>query len=203
VYRIGLTGGIASGKSAAGAILRGLGAHVIVADDVARELVVPGRPVLTKIVEAFGEDVLLPDGALDRGRLASRVFGSAEGLASLNAIVHPPLVEAIIVEAEEVEREQGAGVLVVDAALLVDWDILDLFDSVVVVHAPRELRLARLVAGGRSPAEAEARMASQASEDEFLEAADVVIENNGTLPELEEKVVHFWHLLPNGVRKNS
>ncbi len=148
MFLIGLTGGIGSRQERGRAAPRGEGAVVIRADDVAREIVAPGTDVLRALVAAFGESVVAADGALDRRRLAGVAFASDHGLARLNEIVHPPLVQALIARVEAVERERDRGVLVVEAALLAEWDILDLFDLVVVVRAPLEARLARLERGG-------------------------------------------------------
>ncbi len=203
MYRIGLTGGIGSGKSEVARVLRNLGARVVVADELARELVEPGSPVLSRLVEEFGEGVLLPDGSLDRRGLGALAFASSEALEKLNGITHPPLVDAIIRAIEEIERESGGGVVVVDAALLVKWDIIDLFDEVVVVTTPVEVRVGRLVAGGLPEREARERIAAQAPEQVFVEAADTVIENDGPLEELEARAERFWNSLPEEVRKRT
>jgi len=203
VYRIGLTGGIGSGKSEVARVLRGLGARVVVADEIARELVAPGSPVLEGLVEAFGEGVLLPDGSLDRRGLGALAFASSDALERLNEITHPALVEAIILAVEEIERESSGGVVVVDAALLVKWDILDLFDEVVVVTAALDARIGRLAAGGLPEDDARERVAAQAPESVFLEAADTVIENNGPLEELETRAEQLWNSLPEEVRKGT
>ena len=203
MYRIGLTGGIGSGKSEVARVLLGLGARVVVADEIARELVAPGSPVLERLVEAFGERVLLPDGSLDRRGLGALAFASSDALETLNGITHPALVDAIILSVEEIERESSGGVLVVDAALLVKWDILDLFDEVVVVTAPLDVRIRRLAAGGLPEDDARERVAAQAPESVFLEAADTVIENDGPLEELETRAEQLWNSLPEEVRKGT
>jgi len=192
MLKIGLTGGIGAGKSEVAAELSRLGAHVIEADALARELVVPGGDVLQALVERFGEGILRGDGALDRAALAERAFGSGEGLRALNEITHPPLIEAIIARAEEIERDDPEGVLVVDAALLVEWDILDLFDVVVVVRSRIEDRVARLGRGGLSRGDAEARIRAQAPEEVLVEASDVVIDNTGTLADLRRAAERLW-----------
>ena len=196
MYRIGLTGGIGSGKTEVAAVFRDLGARVLEADTMARELVAPGTPALERIEEEFGSAVLDADGALDRGELAAIVFGDPERLARLNAIVHPPLTEAVLSQIEALERDDADGVVVVDAALLLDWDISDAFDLIVVVRAPLEERLSRLVAGGLSRDDAEARAAAQRPEDDLAEAADVVVDNDGTLADLRERITELWANLP-------
>ena len=200
MLRIGLMGGIGSGKSEAAAVLRRLGADVIEADAVARELVAPGSRVLDEIVDAFGSDVLRPDGTLDRPRLGRRAFSDPALLARLNGITHPPLIDALMERVESTERRRRRGVVVVDAALLADWDVLDLFDVVVAVTAPPEVRLSRTIAGGLSEDEARARAAAQTEEADLAAMADVVIENAGTLEDLERAVREFWQTLPAGPR---
>jgi dephospho-CoA kinase len=196
MYRIGLTGGIGSGKSEAAEVLSDLGAVVVTADELARTIVEPGSPVLDKIVEAFGREVLTRDGTLDRGRLASLAFGDAANLAVLNEITHPPLVAAIIERLEELDRTGPDGVAVVDAALLTEWDITDLFDLVLLIAAPVEVRVARLVGSGYAEADARARIEAQLPEERLRETADRVIENESTLEELRSAVRALWRTLP-------
>jgi dephospho-CoA kinase len=196
MYRIGLTGGIGSGKSEAARVLAGLGAVVVTADELARRLVEPGSPVLARIVDAFGGGVLRGDGTLDRKRLASLAFGDAANLALLNEVTHPPLVAAIIERLEALDRERGEGVAVVDAALLTEWDVTDLFDLVLLIAAPVEVRVARLVDAGYAEADARARIEAQLPEERLREVADHVIENAGTLEELRRTVVALWRTLP-------
>jgi dephospho-CoA kinase len=191
VYRVGLTGGIASGKSTVSRALAGRGATIIDADVVARTLVEPGSPLLDELVTAFGDSVLRDDGTLDRAELGRIAFSSVERLARLNAIVHPPLVARLIALMEEAEREtareRSGGVLVVDAALLAEWDVLDLFDVIVVVEASVEARVSRLVANGLPEAEARERIAAQYPPDELVGLADIVVVNDGTLDELRRR----------------
>jgi dephospho-CoA kinase len=195
MLRIGLTGGIASGKSEVAAVLRRLGAKVVSADLVYDELVRPGSPVLGAIAAEFGPDVLTEEGALDRRRLSAIVFGDPKKLARLTAVTGPPLVAAIMERTEEIEREDPDGVVVVDAAILLEWDILDFFDLVVVVRAPRDERLGRLTHAGLSEKDALARIASQAHEESLLAAADVVVENDSSLGELGAKIENLWRSL--------
>jgi dephospho-CoA kinase len=192
VYRIGLTGGIGSGKSEVAAALRELGATIVAADSIAREIVGVGTPALARIAEAFGSGVLGEDGTLDRRKLAGIVFADRDRLSVLNGIVRRPLVEAILSEIEDLERTHQDGVVVVDAALLLDWDISDAFDLIVAVLAPLDRRLNRLAADGLTASEAVARMGVQPSDERFAQAADVVIDNDGTLAELRERVAGLW-----------
>ena len=200
MFLIGLTGGIGTGKSEVARLLGERGAVVLKADDLAREIVAPGTDVHRALVAAFGASVVAADGSLDRRRLAGLAFASDRALARLNEIVHPPLVQALIARIEEVERERDRGVLVVEAALLAEWDVLDLFDMVLVVRAPLEARLARLERGGRSRDDALARMRAQLPEARLLEAADAVIENDGALGLLAGRVDDIWRTLPTEER---
>lgn len=200
MFRIGLSGGIGAGKSEVARLLGERGAVVIRADDLAREIVAPGTGVFRALVAGFGESVVAADGTLDRRRLADLAFATEAGLTRLNGIVHPPLVSALILRVEAVERERARGVLVVEAALLVQWDILDLFDLVLVVRAPLEARLERLTRGGLGRDEALLRMRAQLPEEDLLEAADAVIENDGPLARLAAQVDGIWRSLPTEER---
>jgi dephospho-CoA kinase len=185
-----------SGKSAVADLLGERGCRVIEADAVARELTAEGTEVLAAIVEEFGESVLAADGGLDRRALAAAAFSSEEGTRALNEITHPALVREIIRRVEEAERADPGGVLVVDAALLVQWDVLDLFDVVVAVEAPVETRVRRLVAGGFGEGDARRRMARQLPDSEMRAAADEVLVNDGSTEELGRAVDKFWKSLP-------
>ena len=196
MVRVGLTGGIGAGKTVVASMLRDLGARVIEADAIARDLVRPGGGVLEALVEEFGRGILRDDGTLDRRRLAETAFARPGRLERLNAITHPPLVEELLGSMEGAEG--GAEVVVVDAALLGDWDILDAFDIVVTVRAPRATRVERLVAGGMSRRDVEARIDAQDSEDEFARQADIVIDNAGSREELSLEVRRLWRRLSDG-----
>jgi dephospho-CoA kinase len=190
MLRIGLTGGIGSGKSAVARLLAKRGAVVVDADRIAREVVEPGTPGLAAVVEAFGQDVLRPDGTLDREQLGTVVFADQDALRRLNAIVHP-LVGAR--SAQLVAAAPAGSVLVNDVPLLVENKLAGNYDLVLVVEAPGEVRIARLVRDrGMTTEAAEARIGAQASDDERRAVADVVIANDGTLDELRERVDAFW-----------
>ena len=184
MYLIGLTGGIASGKSVVARRLAEHGAVHIDADALAREVVEPGTPGLAAIAEEFGIEVLTADGSLDRAALGAQVFGDSERLARLNAITHPLVRERtsrLIAEAEEAD---AAAIVVYDVPLLIEASIdkLHPFDLIVVVHADAETRLERLVTlRGMDREEAIHRMNSQATDAERLAIADVVIDSGGTL----------------------
>ncbi len=203
MIKIGLTGGIGSGKSEASHVLTRLGAHVIVADDLAVDLVAPGSAVLDALVEEFGDGILLTDGRLNRARLADVAFASGEALERLNAATHPPLVNAI---RETIEREERAGdvdVLVVDAALLAEWGILHLFDIVLVIDASLETRFDRLAGVGLLRDAALARMRAQLPREQLLDVADAVIENDGSIEELDERIRDFWTERVSGERNDT
>jgi dephospho-CoA kinase len=188
--RIGLTGGIGSGKSAVSRLLAAHGAVVVDADLIAREVVEPGTPGLKAVVEEFGSEVLRADGALDRDRLGAIVFANEATRLRLNAIVHP-LVGAR--SAEIIAAAPPDAVLVHDVPLLVENGLAPNFDLVLVVEAPVEVRVARLVEHRGMTADAvNARIAAQASDDERRAVADVVIHNDGTLDELRARVDEFW-----------
>ncbi|MES9808568.1 dephospho-CoA kinase [Streptomyces cinereoruber] len=190
MLKVGLTGGIGAGKSEVSRLLVSYGAVLIDADRIAREVVEPGTPGLAAVVEAFGDGVLTPEGTLDRPKLGSVVFADAERLATLNAIVHP-LVGA---RSAELESWAGAGDVVVhDVPLLTENGLAPLYDLVVVVDASPGTQLDRLVRlRGMDESEARARMAAQATRAQRLAVADLVIDNDGPLGELEPQVRKVW-----------
>ncbi|MFC7978383.1 dephospho-CoA kinase [Streptomyces cinereoruber] len=190
MLKVGLTGGIGAGKSEVSRLLVSYGAVLIDADRIAREVVEPGTPGLAAVVEAFGDGVLTPEGTLDRPKLGSVVFADAERLATLNAIVHP-LVGA---RSAELESRAGVGDVVVhDVPLLTENGLAPLYDLVVVVDASPGTQLDRLVRlRGMDESEARARMAAQATRAQRLAVADLVIDNDGPLGELEPQVRKVW-----------
>jgi dephospho-CoA kinase len=189
VLRIGLTGGIGSGKSTVARLLAEHGAHVVDADVLAREVVEPGTPGLAAVVEAFGPGVLTPDGALDRPALAGMVFGDPAARSRLDGIVHP-LVRARA--AETIAALPDDAVVVQDIPLLVETGQATAFDLVLVVEAEHETRVARLVRRGLAEADARARIAAQATDAQRRAVADVVLDNSGTPEALAEQVDRFW-----------
>ena len=189
MLRIGLTGGIGSGKSTVSRLLADRGAHVVDADVLAREVVAPGTPGLAAVVDAFGPEVLGADGALDRPALAAVVFADPDARSRLDGIVHP------LVRARAVEIISGLpadSVVVQDIPLLVETGQASSFDLVLVVEADLETRVARLVARGLNEADARARIAAQATDAERRAVADAVLDNSGTPDELAAQVEHFW-----------
>jgi len=195
VLRVGLTGGIGSGKSEVARRLADHGAVLIDADVAAREVVVPGSPGLARIAEVFGGEVLRPDGSLNRERLGGIVFGDPGLRTKLNEIVHP-LVREWMEAAEQaaVQASEPPGPVVVhDVPLLAESRGRAGFDVVIVVDVPPELQLERLVAlRGMPPEQARARMAAQASREQRLAVADVVIDNSGSLDDLDHRVADVW-----------
>ena len=196
MQRIGLTGGIAAGKSVAARRLGELGAVVIDSDVLAREAVAPGSPGLDAVAEEFGAGVLGADGSLDRAALASVVFTDPAARARLDAIVHP-IVRRLSAEREAAAAVTDHGAVVVhDIPLLVETGQSDAFHVLVVVHAPAVLRVERLVRlRGMDRTEAEARVASQASDDERLAVADVVLDGTGSDDSLRAQVDELWDRL--------
>ncbi|MFI0406958.1 dephospho-CoA kinase [Actinomadura sp. 3N508] len=193
MLKVGLTGGIGSGKSEVSARLRERGAVVIDADKIAREVVEPGTPGLAAVVAEFGADVLLPDGALDREKVGRIVFSDPERLAALNAIVHPLVGERT---KELMDAAPAGAVVVYDVPLLAENGLAEMYDEVVVVDAPEEVQLDRLVARrGMTEEDARARMASQASRADRRAVATRVIDNSGTLDDLESQVDALWESL--------
>lgn len=190
--RVGLTGGVGSGKSTVARLLVEHGAVLIDADAIAREVVEPGTPGFAAVVEAFGDEVVGPDGRLDRPKLAGIVFGDETKRAQLNAIVHPLVGERTI---ELAQAAAADAIVVYDIPLLVEGNMAAGFDIVLVVEAGTELRLARLAERGMAADDAQERMAAQASDEQRREVADVVIENNDSLEDLKAAVDDLWELL--------
>jgi dephospho-CoA kinase len=190
VLRVGLTGGIGSGKSEVSRRLAAQGAVVIDADQIAREVVEPGTAGLADIVREFGPEVLLPDGSLNRPRLGEIVFADADLRGKLNGIVHP-LVRA---RSQEVEDAAEPGAIVLqDVPLLTENNLAGLFDLVVVVDVPPRIQVDRLARHrDLDRDQAKARMAAQASRADRLAIAGIVIDNSGSLAELDRQVGELW-----------
>lgn len=190
MLKVGLTGGIGSGKSTVSALLAEHGAVVIDYDQLARDVVEPGSPALLEIQERFGPEVLTADGALNRPALGAMVFADPEALRALNAITHP----AIRRLGESREAAAGADAIVVhDNPLLVEMGGADQYDVVLVVDVPVEVQVERLTAiRGMSESDARARIAAQASREQRTGAADHVIDNTGSQEELVRIVGGLW-----------
>lgn len=188
---IGLTGGIGSGKSTVSSRLAELGAFIVDADLVAREIVEPGQPALAELAEVF-DGVLNPDGTLNRAELARQAFATPEATKKLNAITHPR-IRARTEELFKQGRESGAEVLVYDMPLLIENGEVNKVDHVLVVDAPDELRIERLVQHrGLDEDDARRRIAAQIDRETRLGAADTVLDNSGSLEDLLTQVDGFW-----------
>jgi dephospho-CoA kinase len=192
MFRIGLTGGIAAGKSVALARLAELGAVAIDYDVLSREAVAPGSVGLDEVVEAFGPRVLAPDGSLDRQALAAIVFADDAARERLNAVVHPEVRRLAAEREAAAAAADPRAVVVHDVPLLVETGDPARFHLVVVVHAPAELRARRLEQRGLAAEEATARIAAQAGDDARLAAADVTLDGTGSAAALREQVDALW-----------
>src|SRR3954451_8099568 len=195
MLRVGLTGGIGSGKSSVSALLAEHGAVIIDADLNARAVVAKGTPGLQHVLDVFGSDLLRDDGELDREALGRIVFADPEQLTRLNGIVHPLIGERTAAQTAAAEAS-GAPVVVFDVPLLVENTLQGMYDAVVVVAAQPETQLARLTRQrGMTEADARARIAAQASLADKLAAATYVIENDGPREALAPQVDQLWRLL--------
>ncbi|SFR77046.1 dephospho-CoA kinase [Agromyces sp. CF514] len=193
MYLIGLTGGIASGKSTVARRLYEHGAVHIDADQLARRVVEPGTSTLAAVAEAFGPAVLRPDGSLDRARVGELVFTDDEARAKLNAIVHPAVRELSSRLIAKAEADDPDAVVVYDVPLLVEASVDHPFDLIVVTSAPRKTQLRRLVEDrGLDPMQAEARVDAQVANTERLAIADVVIDTDGTLAHTMSQADALW-----------
>ena len=197
---VGLTGGLGSGKSTVAALLGEHGAVIVDADVVAREVVRAGTPGFAAVVARFGSGIVGPDGELDRAELARIVFADGAALDDLNAIVHPLVGSR---SAELAAAAPPGSVVVHDIPLLTENGLADRFDTVVVVEADREVRLARLAARGLPRAEAEARMAAQANDAQRRAIADEIVRNDGDLDSLARQIDRLWDRLSGAARSGA
>ncbi|MFD2839513.1 dephospho-CoA kinase [Populibacterium corticicola] len=194
MIRIGLTGGIASGKSAVSEVLSSLGALVVDHDVLAREAVAPGSVGLERIAAAFGSGVIDDDDSLDRTALGAIVFADTQKLEQLNSIVHPE-VRRLALEADA-RAEEGGRIVVHDIPLLVETTQQHDFDAVIVVEAPLEQRIARMIEHrGMTREQALARIDKQASDEERRAIADYLVVNDGTLEGLDRAVRTIWQAI--------
>ena len=204
--RVGLTGGLGSGKSTVAGMLKDHGAYVLSADEIGRKLMEPGQAVFAAIVEAFGDDVVRDDGTLDRPKLAKMAFGDGR-IEELNAIVHPATIGLQTRIAEEIFRRDPQAIVVVESALIFEsshgngWR--ERFDKLILVTAPEATRIARFIArsGSGDPvaleAEARRRLAAQIPDEVKVPQCDFVIANDGTVDQLRERVAAVWQALSN------
>lgn len=196
MLRVGLTGGLGSGKSTVAAMLRDLGAHVVQADEVGRQLMQPGQAVFDQIVAHFGSDILAADGTLDRAKLSKIAFADGR-VEELNTIVHPATIAAQAAWMAEIAAKEPNAVCVVESALLFEsrhGDPRDRFDRIVLVYAPEELRIQRFLARqpGSTVEDARRRIAAQLSDFEKMQRSHFMIRNDGTLEDLRRQVVQLW-----------
>ncbi len=194
---IGLTGGIAAGKSVVSEMLAKLGAHIINADKIGHEIYLPQKEAWRDIVATFGSDILLPDQRVDRAKLGSIVFGNKKALGKLNQITHPRIVEEAQKEIEKLRAQGENGKpIIFEAAILIEANWLFLVDKVWVVVADKEVVIERLQQDRNlTRAQSESRIDSQLSNEERIRYADLVIENNGSEEELQTKLEAGWRLL--------
>ena len=198
MLKIGLTGGIASGKSVVGEMLTKLGAHVIQADLVAQWLMYPGRPVYEEVVRRFGRGILNPDGTINRSKLAEEAFGNpASGkpprVKELNALVHPAVVEHENEWMEDIGKDDPKAIAIVEAALILEAGVAERFDHLIVVTCRPEQRVERFaqrqkISEDSARAEVARRMAAQIPDEEKIKSADFVIDNSGSLEATEAQV---------------
>ena len=202
MLRVGLTGGAGSGKSTIARMFQSRGAHVIDADELARLVVQPGRPALEDIAKEFGAKVLRPDGTLNRPALGRIIFSDAEARARLNAIIHPQIWAEEERLFRDLEAQDPEGVVVLDAALLIEAGGVDRMDVVVVVDVDEETQIGRLVRQkGLSPSEARARLSAQLSTAQKASFADHVVDNRDSLEATERQVEAIWAGLLEKARK--
>jgi len=189
---VGLTGGIASGKSTVAGMFVELGARLVDADLLARQVVLPGRPAWGEIVAHFGEAVLNPDRTLNREKLGEIIFHDPGQRQVLNGITHPRIGAEMLEQIQEHQRE-GAAIVLIDAALLLETPATSWIRPVVAVAAAEETQIQRLIQrDGLSREEANARIRAQWSDEERRARADYVIDNSGTLAELQRRVEEVW-----------
>lgn len=193
MLKVGLTGGIASGKSTVSEIFASLGAKILDADEVAREVLLPGQPGWTRLRQVFGRDFFNSDGTVRRKKLRKLVFADPEKRKQLNAIVHPEVMREINRRAETLSSSIKAGVLLVDVPLLLEVGVANRFDKVVVVYASKSVQIKRLMQrDGISEEEAKQALKAQMVLKKKVEQADYVIDNNGGLEETRIQVKQVW-----------
>ena len=205
MLKVGLTGGIASGKSVVGEMFVALGAHLVQADRIAHSLMQPGEAVYNEVVKHFGRDILNPDMSVNRARLAEAAFGPATDdpgkrasrVEELNRIVHPVVIRSQDEWMQEMGRQDPKAIAIVEAALILEAGAKDHFDRLIVVTCNAEQRAARFAARQKidlkaAQKEVARRMAAQLPDEEKIKAADYVIDNSGTLENTREQVQSVW-----------
>jgi len=203
MLKVGLTGGIASGKTVVGEIFVTLGAHLVQADHIAHSLMEPGEPVYNEVVRHFGREILNPDGSVNRSKLAEMAFGPSgtdqqpSRIADLNRIVHPAVIRNQEEWMDAMSLHDPHGVAIVEAALLIEAGAAKRFDRLIVVTCGTEQRVERFAKRQRvdletARAEVARRMAAQVPDEEKIKAADYVIDNSGSLENTREQVQQIW-----------
>jgi len=193
---IGLTGGIASGKSTVSALLVSKGARLVDADVIAREVMLPGHEVLAAAVKQFGSEILSPDGTLNRGKLGDIVFQDPAALQALNNLTHPAIRREIKDRMNSMEEEDPKKLIIVDIPLLFESGLESMFHEILVVYVPREVQIARLMErNGLSLEQAEARLNAQMDIETKRNKADYIIDNSGELAHTEQQVAVLWDRL--------
>jgi dephospho-CoA kinase len=208
MLKVGLTGGIASGKSAVGEMFVALGAHLVQADRIAHHLMQPGQPVYNEVVRHFGREILNPDGSVNRAKLAEAAFGTGPQLSDgelsrieeLNRIVHPAVIRSQEGWMEEMGRQDPHAVAIVEAALILEAHTADHFDCLIVVTCSEEQRVARFAARQKIDVEAARkevtrRMSAQLPDEEKIKAANYVIDNSDSLDRTREQAIQVWQKL--------
>ena len=208
MLKVGLTGGIAAGKSVVGEMFVALGAHLVQADRIAHSLMQPGEPVYNDVVRRFGREILKPDGSIDRSKLAEAAFGAdtaGEGnrlsrIEELNRIVHPAVIRSQDEWMHAIGLQDPQAVAIVEAALILEAGVCNRFDRLIVVTCNAEQRASRFAARQKidlktARAEVARRMAAQLPDEEKVKAADYVIDNSGTLEQTHEQVRPIWQRL--------
>ncbi len=201
---IGLTGGIASGKSTVARMFEEKGALLLDADLFAREAVLPGKPAWQEIRDWLGPSITGPDGAIDRARLGKLIFADPAARQRLNGIVHPRVMESFVTRTEEIRRRRPGAVVIYDVPLLIEANMDRLVDLVVLVYAAEEIQLARLqIRDNLSAAEAFSRVEAQMPLVEKRAYADVIIDNSGSRAETLRQVNRFWKELQDRCRTSQ
>jgi len=215
MLKVGLTGGIASGKSAVGEMFVALGAHLVQADRIAHSLMQPGEPVYNEVVRHFGRGVLNPDGSINRAKLAEVAFGpaaTAEGerasrVEELNRIVHPAVIRSQEEWMQEMGRQDPHAIAIVEAALILEAGVRERFDRLIVVTCNTEQRVTRFAARQKigldaARKEVARRMAAQLPDEEKVKSADYVIDNSGKLDQTQAQTRQLWESLQTEAEKS-
>jgi dephospho-CoA kinase len=215
MLKVGLTGGIAAGKSVVGEMLVGLGAHLVQADRIAHSLMQPGEAVYNEVVRHFGGEILNPDLSVNRAKLAELAFGPAttpqgqrvSRIEELNRIVHPAVIRSQEEWMREMGRQDPHAVAIVEAALILEAGVAKRFDRLIVVTCSAEQRVPRFAARQKIDLEAARkevvrRMAAQLPDEEKIKAADHVIDNSGPLEKTREQALAVWEQLQSQARKS-